>query len=391
MAVKPTKPTVPPAPSRANPGTDFAIKADTFAAFQSPFADYMEGIADFTDARADDALAAAIGGDLPPITGQAGKYIRVNTAGDAVEFAPINDPENRIINGAFDVWQRGTSSTSAGYVAADRWRNDFSGGTVTQSRQAVTLGTLYGSNSPASVLRQAVTGQTLTTHFALTQQRIEGVRSYAGQTVTILGWAQRTSGGGNMAVEVVQNFGTGGSPSAQVTGTGQLVTLTGSIAAFAITVAVPSVSGKTLGTNGDDYLALNFWTSAGSTFNTRAASLGLQTIGVDLWGIHIKVGTHTTAACDLYKSPKLGPELARCQRYYQTTRFVLANTSFGGSSGGALVQMPLRVVMRGTPTITLTPDNGTGAVVVAMGSGAIRQNILHSAVTESTVAMDAEL
>lgn len=86
MALKPAKPTVPPAPSRANPGIDFSDKADAFASFQAPFADYMDGIATFTDERADEALAAAIGGTLPAITGKAGNYLRVNAGGTAAEF-----------------------------------------------------------------------------------------------------------------------------------------------------------------------------------------------------------------------------------------------------------------------------------------------------------------
>jgi hypothetical protein len=86
MAIKPTKPTVPPAPSRSNPGVDFSNKADVFAAFQAPFADYMDDIADFVDEMADDALAAATGGDLPPLTGQAGKVLAVKGDESGAEF-----------------------------------------------------------------------------------------------------------------------------------------------------------------------------------------------------------------------------------------------------------------------------------------------------------------
>ena len=231
----------------------------------------------------------------------------------------VLDPENRIINGAFDFWQRGTSFTATAY-GADRWYNaqDISGGgTVTMSRQAFALGDTLGSNSPTYFLRQTASGLSGAAGGALVIQRIEGVRSYAGQTITVLGWARRSSGSGNMAVEVVQDFGTGGSPSASVLGTGQTVTLTSSWAPFALTFSIPSITGKTLGTNGNDYLQLDFWISAGSTYNARTNSLGIQTIGVDLWGVHIKVGTHTTAATDLYKQPELGPELARCQRYFE--------------------------------------------------------------------------
>ena len=278
----------------------------------------------------------------------------------------VLDPENRIINGAFDFWQRGTSSTSSGYVAADRWTNDLSGGTVTQSRQAFTLGDTLGNNSPTYFLRQTVSGQTLSSHFAVIAQGIEGVRSYAGQTITILGWARRSSGSGNMAVELYQYMGSGGSPSATVRVTPQTVTLTGSFAPFAVTISVPSISGKTLGTNGNDLLALNFWTSAGSDYNARTNSLGLQTIGVDLWGIHIKQGTHTTSAVDLYRQPELGPELARCQRYYETTD---TEVKFDGNLGGTPVSVGYMAFFttkkRGTPTISIVSQSGTNSNAIA--------------------------
>jgi hypothetical protein len=139
-----------------------------------------------------------------------------------------------------------------------------------------------------------------------------------------------------MALEVEQVFGTGGSPSSSVFVSPQTVTLTSSWVSFALTFAVPSISGKTLGSNNNDTLNFNFWTSAGSAYNARTNSLGLQTIGVDLWGIHIKQGTHTTSAVDLYKQPELGPELARCQRYFY--RYV----------GGADDRFPVFISTAGT-------------------------------------------
>jgi hypothetical protein len=228
----------------------------------------------------------------------------------------VLDPENRIINGAFDFWQRGTSGSGFGFVGPDRWINVTNAGTVTMSRQAFTLGDTLGSNNPTYFVRQEVSGQTTAGSVVTVAQRIEGVRSYAGQTITILGWVRRSSGSGNMAVSVDQVFGTGGSPSVSVSLAGQTVTLTGSWAPFAAVLAIPSITGKTLGSNNNDYLQLNFFTSAGSDFNSQSNSLGLQTIGVDLWGVHIKVGTHTTAATDLYKQPELGPESERCYRYF---------------------------------------------------------------------------
>ena len=263
----------------------------------------------------------------------------------------VLDPENRIINGAFDFWQRGTSFTASAY-GADRWYNAVaSGGTVTQSRQAFTPGETFSGNNPTYFLRQSVTGTTAPSHYAITMQMMESVRSYAGQTITVLGWARRSSGSGNMAVELEQDFGTGGSPSAAVYVPGQTVTLTGSWAPFAVTFSVPSISGKTLGSNNNDYLRLTFWTSAGSAYNARTNSLGLQTIGVDLWGIHIKQGTHTTSAVDLYRQPELGPELARCQRYYQ---LVDRGSGMANATTTAIFSVPFVVEMRVAPGVGQT-------------------------------------
>jgi hypothetical protein len=282
------------------------------------------------------------------------------------------DPENRIINGAFDFWQRGTSSTSGGYVAADRWKNFVAGGTVTQARQVHTIGDKFGSNTPPFYLRQTVSGQSAAGNLALTIQSIEGVRSYAGETITVLGWARRSSGAGNMTVEGAQLFGTGGSPSADVFSISPTtITLTSDWEPFAAVLTVPSIAGKTIGTNGNDHLGLNFWTSAGSDFNARTNSLGIQTIGVDLWGIHIKLGVHTADATALYKQPELGPELARCQRYYQVVKgSKLLGVTYTPNGD---TRCPIRLVtsMRTTPSVTYTGSTS----VIAFGESTSAVNI----------------
>lgn len=258
--------------------------------------------------------------------------------------------ENRIINGNFIIWQRSLSSSAAGFVAADRWANGFSGGTVTQSLQSFTIGEVLGNNNPYYFLRQAVSGQTLAAHYALTYQPIEYARTYAGQTVTVMGWAKRGSGTGNMVVEGMQNFGTGGSPSASVTGISPTtVTLGATWAPFAVVMNIPSVTGKTLGTNNNDWMGFQFWTSAGSDYNARANSLGLQTIGVDYWGIHIRIGTWTTADVPLYRERGSGTEYALCQRYCS---IVYAQIQ-GGAVGAMITPWYTPVTMRAVPVVTV--------------------------------------
>lgn len=302
------------------------------------------------------------------------RWWRVETGGTWGAWVEVNAPaDNRIINGAFDFWQRGLSSTAGGYVAADRWINVIGGGTVTMSRQAFAVGDTLGSNSPAFYLRQTVSGQTLASHNAQVQHRIEGVRSYAGQTITVLGWARRISGSGNISLEAFQNFGTGGSPSAPTQGVGQIITLTNSFAPFAVTINVPSVTSRVLGTNGDDYLGLIFWTSAGADFNARTNSLGLQTIGVDLWGIHIRLGTHTVSAVDQYRQPEFGPELVRCQRYYEIVEAFYSGPTVNGSSntgfGGYAVSKRAAPGLTYLSTVTV---NGFPAAAPASNAASLR-------------------
>lgn len=309
------------------------------------------------------------------ITDTTGLLAPVFPAGSA-QLNPLANREDLIINGDMSIWQRGQSGTTFGYVA-DRWINGASGGTVTMTRQSFSPGDNLGTAglNPIFLLRQTVSGQTLPSQSAEIQQRIEDVRSYAGQTITLLGWARRSSGAtGNMAVYFAQNFGIGGSVSAGTTPV--TVTLTGSWVPFAAVFTVPSIVGKTLGTDGTDYLALRIFTSGGSDLNAITNSLGLQTIGVDLWGIHIRRGTWTAAATADYTPRDPGTELALCQRYFEVgsvsddggigTKYGLAGASKYNSSH------PFRVTKRGGTTIAITGTPqylNCSAIAIAIATG----------------------
>jgi hypothetical protein len=173
-----------------------------------------------------------------------------------------------------------------------------------------------------------------------------------------------------MAIEAQQEFGTGGSPSAGVSGISPTtITLTTDWEPFAAVINVPSIAGKTIGSNNNDSFRLDFWTSAGSDLNARTNSLGIQTIGVDLWGIHIKRGTHTASATDFYRAPELGPELARCQRYFQRGSLFLQGTH-DGSLAAMGTAGPLSVHMRANPTValTLTANGGYSSGLTPQGT-----------------------
>jgi hypothetical protein len=281
---------------------------------------------------------------------------------NGLSFTSINDGplagfRNAIINGNFDIWQRGTSFTASNY-GVDRWRNNIGGSsTCTMSRQAFTLGQTDVPGEPTYFCRMAVTSVANSASFITLQQRIEGVRTFAGQTVTVSFWA-KADASKPIAVELGQNFGTGGSPSSGVTSIGTTkVTLSTSWQKVTVTANVPSISGKTLGTNTDDFLQINIWFDAGSDYNARTDSLGQRSGTFDIAQVQIEPGTVATP----FERRPIGQELALCQRYYARSGpgRNIHLSDYNGTNPGRFVadpQWPVR--MRATPSVTATFTGG---------------------------------
>jgi hypothetical protein len=259
---------------------------------------------------------------------------------------------NKIINGNFDIWQRATSQTSSGYGSDDRWVNGNTGTTKTHSQQLFTLGQTAVPGDPNVFSRTVVNSVAGANNYCIKQQRFEFVRLLSGKTITLSFYAKADSTK-NIAIEFAQFFGTGGSPSTQVSGIGsQLVQLTTSWQKFEITVQIPSISGKVLGTSNNDYLELTFWFDAGSTFASRTASLGQQSGTFDLAQVQLEEGSIAT----LFEQRSFGAELSMCQRYYLSNR-----QAFGGmyASTGLSYNVFFPCTMRTAPVITKSSTLGT--------------------------------
>jgi hypothetical protein len=262
--------------------------------------------------------------------------------------------KNKIINGDFNINQRAFSSTtSSGAYGLDRWQYVYSGGTVTYSAQAFTLGAApvagYEGTNFARVLTAS---QSTSAQFALFRQMIESVKTFAGQTVTVSFWAKAASGTPKVAIELVQNFGSGGSPSADALVYAGQVTLSTSWARYSVTATVPSISGKTLGTNNNDVFIVHLFTSAGSNFDARTGSIGIQNNTIDFWGVQVEAGSVATAFQTA--TGTLQGELAACQRYYQRLAggalYSAYSMGIGYSSTRMDLTVPLKVTMRTTPS-----------------------------------------
>lgn len=254
---------------------------------------------------------------------------------------------NKLINGGFDIWQRGTSQTSSGYGSDDRWANGNAGSTKTHSQETFTLGQTDVDGCPRYYSRTVVTSAAGTANYVIKTQRIEGVRTLAGKTVTLSFYA-KADASKNIAVEFLQEFGTGGTPSAAVTGIGsQKVALTSLWQRFSVTVSIPSIGGKTLGTDNNDYLGLLFWFDAGSDYNARTGSLGQQSGTFDIAQVQIEEGSVATP----FEQRPIGLELSLCQRYYAVGSGRLS-TYCDAVARTLGTSVPLPVTMRIKPTPT---------------------------------------
>jgi hypothetical protein len=248
----------------------------------------------------------------------------VSANGSAVALSP-----NYIINGAFDINQRGLSSTTSTGYGFDRWLTFNSGGTTTTSSQTFALGScpLPGFDGN-SYVRTAVTGQSASGDFAAVYQRVENVATGSGQVVTLSFYAKATSGTPTVAPTLEQSFGTGGSTSLQIKGTP--VTISTTWARYTATFTLPSLSGKTIGAG--NYLTVWLFTSAGSGLPSYVTAPMIQNNTFDIWGVQLEAGSIATPF--RRNSPNLQAELAACQRYFERLdQNTLANGHYWSSTG----------------------------------------------------------
>jgi hypothetical protein len=258
---------------------------------------------------------------------------------------PFVAGKNKIINGDLTINQRGFSSSTSGYNF-DRFLNEASGGTHTITAQTFTPGAAPVAGYEATnFMRSTVASQSTSGNYAAIQQRIEDVRTFAGQTITVSFWAKASTGTPKVSVEIQQVFGSGGSGGV-FTSAPAASTLSTSWVRYTSTITVPSISGKTIGTG--SFLVMFIWVSAGSSFDARANAIGLQNATLDFWGFQVEAGSVATAFQTA--TGTLQGELAACQRYYYRntggTVYSTYGVGVGTSSTSVFFQIKLPVTMR---------------------------------------------
>ncbi|WP_165672269.1 phage tail protein [Metapseudomonas otitidis] len=270
---------------------------------------------------------------------------------------------NALINGNFDIWQRQTSfaiSVAGSNVVADRWLANIgvTGNTSTITRQAFTAGQGAVPNEPTYWLRYTLGAYA--SGSASLEQRIESVRTLAGKKVTVSFWA-KADAARVLTVSLTQMFGTGGTPSGDIPTPMKACGLTTSWQQFTATVTLPSIVGKSFGTNGNDCLQLLF-VLPGAPCTIDLAQVQLEASPV---------------ATDFEQLPAQ-QILALCQRYYEKSydgpTLPGTATNLGavylslGSGTVERLQLPFKVPKRATPTVVVYSPSGTVAKLQANGT-----------------------
>ena len=225
--------------------------------------------------------------------------------------------KNLIINGGFDVWQRGTSFTSAGYTA-DRWRQD---GQLTVSRSA---------DIPSGMLLTYSAKYENTTGSAQNNRTyLENINKILpnGISWTLSYWVKVVSGGVKLDLgdSGVSNFATNATASS--------------------------------------------WARVTYTSNSRNDSYGGDNAFLDVFlyantecyitGVQLELGSVATD----FEHRSYGEELALCQRFYlnlDETRVHIGGTPGTGSSYDWYIPIMYPVEMRTVPTATYS-YTGSGA------------------------------
>ena len=309
----------------------------------------------------------------------------VTLASDGTCTAKItNNLSNRnlIINGAMQVAQRGTSSTTMGVSTVDRWRYGWSGQDEAQTLAQVAL-TSSDTGPWAKGFRhclQMTNGNQSsgagTTDQSYIEQRIEA------QDIATSGW-DYTSSSSYLTLSFWVKSSVAQTFYFQIEmwdGTSQLYV--GSYALSAntwtkITKQIPGNSNVQVDNNTDKGMSVTFWQYYGTNNTDNSRALNWAAFGnpytpdqTSTWwttndatfaltGVQLEVGDTATE----FEHRSYGDELQRCKRYYQLlatgTSQVVAMGYIEQGATDVNAARQLVPAMRATPTIDDQTSGGT--------------------------------
>lgn len=280
---------------------------------------------------------------------------------------------NLIINGSMEVAQRGTSSTSGGYVSLDRWYVNQSGGSTTFSQE-----TNSNPSETDGLQKYARLNVSTSSDYTSIRQPIEDVTSVPAGTVTISFYAKGTAPTGGLYIWGTQDFGTSGSSDVDITPVLITASLTSSWVRYTAQITIPSIDGKTI--NAGSFVKFNI----GQYSNT-----GTTAYDLNITGVQLEAGDKATD----FEHRTFRDELAKCQRYFEA----LDHIYFLAPSNNTdyIEAYEYATVKRTTPTLSdtgFTWDNGGNAVYTRnTESGFTLRNSVSGRYWFGTITSDAEL
>lgn len=274
---------------------------------------------------------------------------------------------NTVINGNFDVWQRGTTGTisisassAIGYPSADKWKVNHivgagSTGTVAivGSQQLFTPGQGIVPGEPAYYFRtQASSLATLAGTGAVIscETYVENARTFAGQNATISFWAKADSSR-TCGLLSRRAYGTGGSPSGNEIVFQTTFNVTTTFQFFTFSFPMTSISGKTFGTAANSsLLTLDFilYKQDNIQYGDTLGPLGSYstTPFLDLSQVQYEKGLVTTP----FEFRPIALETELCQRYFEKiggqSQYDIIYQGYSTTAAPVSVMFPLKVVKR---------------------------------------------
>jgi hypothetical protein len=264
---------------------------------------------------------------------------------DLSSVAQYTGFKNRLINGAFGIWQRGTSGfTTLSAYAADRWYV-FSNTSLSTGARSTDVPTGFQYSF-------SIAG----TNFPQLAQRIESVNctDLVGQNVTISFWAKQTSGAGagSIGVQLIYpNSADAWSGATTQIGTNQTFT----------------------GTTGWVQYSTTFTSLPAGAANGLLVNLFANTAGTAallFTGVQLEKGVTATS----FDYRPYGTEFLLCQRYYQYIAngdALIAYTYSAYYSSNRYRYEQFIVPMRTTPTMTGTPGSDAGYTATALAANSL--------------------
>jgi len=299
---------------------------------------------------------------LSGITSVSTTNLTVN--GTAYPSAGPLSNRNLIINGAMQVAQRGTSSTSAGYRTVDRFGTTVASLSATQTQESLSSGDPFNEGFRYFYRQENTSTSTASSARMIIYQRMEG------QSIAQSGWNYTDSNSFItlsfwVRASVAQTYYV--QLSTHNVGTQYNYPSSFSVSANTwtkVTKQIPGNSNLAFTNSNVEGLRVNFnaflgtdRTDSGVSDNTWATyATGTQCPDMtstwantsnatfDITGVQLEVGSVATP----FEHRSYGDELRRCERYFQVIKAIQAMS--GGSSTIVVSSINLRTVMRSTPT-----------------------------------------